>query len=115
MATSISVRTDWTSTHPAKTKHTGLLGKWNVFVNNQSDKKTFWFLASLVFQGVFFLPLPALLIFYYGAPFYIVSVTLVLFFANIIAGMGGMGIRTLLGLLAISVVTHLLMFLIFVL
>ena len=70
---------------------------------------------SLVSQGVLFLPVPAFLLYYYNAPIVVLVVTLVLFFANIIAGMGGSGIRTLLGFFAFSVLVHITMLLVFML
>jgi hypothetical protein len=100
----------------AATKHSkSLLTKWNLFMESQADRKTLWFLVSLVFQGVFLLPVPAALIFYCDAPVLILAVTLGLFFANIIAGMGGAGIKTLLWLFAASIVIHLLMIILFIL
>jgi hypothetical protein len=78
-------------------------------MESQSGNGTFWFLVSLVFQGVFFLPLPAFLIYYYDAPKLVLGITLSLYFANIIAGMGGAGVKTLLKMLAASIIIHLLM------
>ena len=77
-------------------------------MESQSGNKTFWFLLSMVFQGVFFLPLPALLIYYFNAPILILIITLGLFFANVIAGMGGAGIKTLLRLFVVSIAIQLL-------
>ena len=97
-------------------KSTGSI--WNklvAFTDSQAKVKTQWFMLSLIVQGVFFLPLPAALSFYYGAPVYLLFITLGLFFANIISGMGGAGIRVTLGLFAISVITHLLMLAIYLL
>ena len=84
-------------------------------MEGQADRKTLWFLVSLVFQGVFLLPVPAALIYYFNAPVLVLVVTLTLFFANIIAGMGGAGIKTLLWLFASSIIIHLLMITIFIL
>jgi len=53
------------------------------------------------------LPVPAVLIYYFHAPVYIVVITLSLFFANIIAGMASIGVRAIILLLAASVVIHL--------
>ncbi|WP_295792969.1 hypothetical protein [Mucilaginibacter sp.] len=108
MATSINHAGQWTQ-EPATTTPTNIFNKWAAFTQSQSENKTFWFLLSLVFQGVFFLPLPALLIYYFNAPTLIVVVTLTLFFANIIAGMGGAGIKALLKLFAASIVIQVLM------
>lgn len=91
---------------------------WNkliAFADTQAPNRTVWFMFSLISQGVLFLPVPAFLLYYYNAPIAILAVTLVLFFANIIAGMGGLGIRTLLGLFAFSVLVHITMLLVFML
>jgi uncharacterized membrane protein len=114
METTMSTRVQWTTTQPATKTITNNLGnKWNNFVNSQADNKTLWFLVSLVFQGVFFLPIPAVLLYYFNAPILVLAVTLTLFFANIIAGMGGAGIKTLLTLFAASIVIHALMLIVF--
>lgn len=83
------------------------------FADTQNKNRTLWFLVSLVFQGVLFLPIPAVLSFYFGAPEYILAVTLILFFLNVVAGMGGSSIRTMLTLFATSVIVHLIMILVF--
>ncbi|HEX8019346.1 hypothetical protein [Mucilaginibacter sp.] len=91
---------------------------WNklvAFADSQTPNKTIWFMFSLVSQGVLFLPIPAFLLYYYNAPIAILAVTLVLFFSNIIAGMGGLGIRSVLGLFAFSVLVHITMLLVFIL
>lgn len=99
----------------AATKHSrGLLAKWNTFMESQSESKTLWFLISLIFQGVFLLPVPAVLIYYYQAPVPLLALTLGLFFANIIAGMGGAGIKILLWLLAASLLIHTALILFFI-
>ncbi|MES2377856.1 MAG: hypothetical protein V4553_14815 [Bacteroidota bacterium] len=89
--------------------------KWLTFIDSQAERKTLWFIVSLIVQGVLFLPLPAVLICYFNAPTLILTITLGLFFANIITGMGGSGIRTTLNLFAVSFMTHLLMLVIFAL
>lgn len=109
MATSVNASTPWTARPSTKTNSKNLLNKWAAFLESQSGNGTFWFLASMVFQGVFFLPLPALLIYYYDAPKLVLGITLGLFFANIIAGMGGAGVKTLLKMFATSIIIHLLM------
>ena len=74
-----------------------------------------WFLVSLMMQGVLFLPIPAVLMYYFDAPIVVLGITMVLFFANIIAGMGGSGIRTVLSFFAASVIIHLAMLVVFIL
>jgi hypothetical protein len=98
----------------ATTENTGT-NKFADFVNSQSKNKTGWFLFSLLFQGVLFLPIPAALMFYYNAPIYVLAVTLIFFFANLIAGMGGSSIRVLINLFGASVLVHLLMMAVYML
>jgi len=113
METSINAPARWSHTESKKTNF-NLWNRWTAFTQRQAKYRTAWFLISLIVQGVFFLPLPAALTFYYGAPFYIIAITLVLFFANVISGMGGSGIRTMLNLFALSIAVHLMMVLIYV-
>ena len=91
---------------------------WNkllAIVDSQAGNKTAWFLFTLVFQGVLFLPIPAVLMYYYDAPIITLGITMILFFANIIAGMGGSGIRAVLSFFAASVIIHLVMLAVFIL
>ena len=92
-----------------------LWSKWLAFADTQAPNKTLWFLVSLMLQGVLFLPIPAVLMYYFDAPLAVLAVTMVLFFGNVIAGMGGSGIRTLLNFFAASVIIHLAMLLYFIL
>lgn len=83
--------------------------KYAAFAASQADKRTAWFLVSILGQGVLFLPVPAALMYYYNAPIVVLAITLVLFFANIIAGMGGSKIGSMIFLLALSIVVHMAM------
>lgn len=112
--TSITATARWNAKDTSQNRNYNLISKWNDFMESQRESKTLWFLVSLVFQGVFLLPVPAALIYYADAPVLVLAITLTLFFANIIAGMGGAGIKTLLWLFASSIVIHLLMILIFI-
>jgi len=87
--------------------------RYNLFTDSQAKNRTAWFFISLLTQGVLFLPVPALLIYYFSAPVIIVTVTLSLFFANVIAGMGGSSIRTMISLFAISTAVHIIMLIAF--
>jgi hypothetical protein len=75
--------------------------------DHQAEHKTIWFFFSLVFQGVLFLPIPAVLMFYYNAPIIVLPITFGLYLANIIVGMGGSSIRVVLGLFTASVLVNL--------
>lgn len=77
--------------------------------DHQADNKTIWFFFSLIFQGVLFLPIPAVLMFYYNAPIIVLPITFGLYLANIIVGMGGSNIRVVLGLFLCSVLINLMM------
>jgi len=90
-----------------------LITKITAWADNQAPNRTLWFMVSLMVQGVLFLPIPAVMLFYFHAPLAILAVTLGLFFSNIIAGMGGAGIRAMLGFFAFSILVHILMIVIF--
>ncbi|MDO3642213.1 hypothetical protein [Mucilaginibacter sp. L3T2-6] len=77
-------------------KQLTFLEKYNRFTDGQAKNRTAWFYISLVSQGVLFLPIPALLSYYFNAPIIVLIISLSLYFANIIAGMGGSGIRTII-------------------
>jgi len=95
MATSIKAPTQWAN-QSANNQHYPSLYSWLVaFAERQSDNKTIWFLAALIFQSLVFLPLPALLIYYYNAPIVILAITLTLFVANVIVGMRGASVKTI--------------------
>lgn len=87
-------------------KTTKRTNKLDAFFKSQAKHETAWFIVSLIFQGVCFLPVPVVLAYYLGAPSYLIVVTLVLFFSNIIAGMSSAGIRAIISLLAASIVIH---------
>jgi hypothetical protein len=83
---------------------------WNetlAIADSQSEHKTIWFLFSLVFQGVLFLPIPAVLMYYYHASIIVLPITFGLYLANIIVGMGGSGIRVMLGFILVTVMVNL--------
>ncbi len=88
--------------------HHNLLDRFNTFADGQKQHKTILFFLALAVQGIFFLPLPAILSFYYDAPGTIIFITMACFFTNIIAFMGGAGIRTVLLLSIISIAIQLL-------
>jgi hypothetical protein len=115
METSIKAPIQWAATTQNKQINTGIYARFISFTETQTGNKTAWFLFSLIFQGVFFLPLPAALIYGYNAPVFIIGITLFLFFANIIAGMGGATVKTIIQFLAASFIIHLLMTIICVL
>jgi hypothetical protein len=115
METTINTSVSWRTEIATPRQKTSIYDKWLSFEDSQAPNKTFWYYVSMIVQGVFFLPLPAVLIFYFNAPVYILGLTLAMFFANIIAGMGGAGIRVILSLYLASVLLHAVMFTVFML
>jgi hypothetical protein len=106
-----------TSLHTSASQNTSinLWSKLLTAADNQADNKTVWFLVSLIFQGVLFLPIPAVLMYYYNAPIIVLPITFGLYLSNIIAGMGGSGIRVVLGMIMLSIIANLTMLAIFTL
>ncbi|MET3980248.1 hypothetical protein ABIB62_002411 [Mucilaginibacter sp. UYP25] len=105
---------NWSAPTATPVSTTALWKSWLTLADSQAPNKTMWFLVSLMLQGVLLLPIPAVLIYYFNAPLAVLAVTMALFFGNIIAGMGGSGIRTLLNFFAASVIIHLAMLIFFI-
>jgi len=99
----------WAATVNANHTHISLLDKFNAFADGQTERKTMWYFLALIVQGIFFLPLPAFLMYYYNAPIIVLLITLTCFFTSIIACMSGAGIRSVLFLSAASVLIQVLM------
>lgn len=83
--------------------------KWKAYTDKHEKERTQWFVISFVFQAVFCLPLPAVLIYYFGASPLCLGVTILLFFINLTAGFCGARIRSILSLTIISLAVNLLM------
>jgi|SRR5580698_5269275 hypothetical protein len=109
MQTTLSIPANLAGNTSVQQPKVSILHKWIAFEDSQAKNLTFWYLLSMIVQGVFFLPIPALLIYNFHAPVIILFVTLGLFFANLIAGMGAFGIRAIISLFAVSFIAHLLM------
>jgi hypothetical protein len=92
-----------------------ILERFEVFAESQKDKRLGWFMISLLAQAVIFVPVPAALMYYCDASILVLATTMVLFFANIIAGMGGSKIGVLMALIAITTIVHIAMILAYVL
>lgn len=115
MANIINVPTQWAAQSEAKKIQSNIWKRWLTVIDDQAPNETLWYIVSLIAQGVLFLPLPAVLIYYFNAPVSILVITLSLYFANIIAGMGGAGIRIMLAFFMLSVFIHLIMLVVFTL
>jgi hypothetical protein len=114
MATLTNNTANWNNVTLTNNINHSVLANLTAWADRQTPNRTLWFMVSLIAQGVLFLPIPAVLLFYFNAPLAVLAVTLGLFFSNIIAGMGGAGIRAMLGFLALSVFVHLLMIIAFI-
>ncbi len=104
-----SLPQNWAQTEALSNNNLNIWSKLAAFADTQKPNRTLWFFLNLTVHGVFILPLPVVLIYYFGAPVAILGITMTLFFINIVANMGGSGIRTTLGLFAASIAIHLLM------
>jgi hypothetical protein len=89
--------------------HTSFREKLTNFADGQESNHTLWFFITLLVHGVFFLPLPAVLMYYFDAPAAVLAITMICFFTNLIANMGGAGIRATLAFFFASVAIHVLM------
>jgi len=105
---------NWTQADKSNDSKITLWNKFLAYCDSQKEKRTLWFFVSLTVHGVFILPLPLVLIYYFNAPALILLVTMCCFFGNFIANMGGAGIRVTLSFFAASVLIHLAMLLVFV-
>lgn len=114
MATSIQSSNVWAVPAGANQK-VSLWNKLVSFAANQKRNYTLWFFLTLVVHGVLILPVPAVLIYYFHAPDAVLAITMMCFFINIVANMGGAGIKTTIGFFAGSLLIHLTLILIYVL
>ncbi|HEY4198245.1 MAG TPA: hypothetical protein VGM63_22045 [Mucilaginibacter sp.] len=85
------------------------------FADSQTEKRAAWFLISILGPGVLFLPIPAALMYYYDASVWTLAVTVVLFFASLVVGMGGSKIGVLIALLGVNIIVHISLILMYVL
>jgi hypothetical protein len=105
-----------TANHTADSNYSlNLVARFNHFADSQKQSHTLWFFLVLMVHGVLFLPLPAVLSYYYDAPVVVLAVTMICFFTNLIANMGGAGIRATLLFFGGSILLHVLMALIYIL
>jgi hypothetical protein len=104
-----NVSATWASATHTNNAQVNLWTKFIAFADSQHERKTLWYFLALIVQGVFFLPLPAFLMYYYNAPIIVLLITLTCFFTTIIACMGGAGIRSILFLSAASLLIQVIM------
>jgi hypothetical protein len=105
-----------TAEHTADNNYSlNLVVRFNHFADSQKQSHTLWFFMVLMVHGVLLLPLPAVLLYYYNAPIGVLAITMACFFTNLIANMGGAGIRATLLFFGGSILLHVLMALIYIL
>src|ERR1700749_2514600 len=80
--------------------------KYLAFVRREDKDKTVWFFLAMVLQGTLILPVPAILLFYYNAPIYVLVITLLTYFPNLITAMTGSGLRVTLAIFIGSLVIN---------
>ncbi|RZK33520.1 MAG: hypothetical protein EOO90_32165 [Pedobacter sp.] len=98
---------NWTAANATAKTQNNPWEKYLTFVDGQSANRTLWFLISLGIHATFFLPLPLVLIGFFNAPIAFLVITMLCFFANFVANMGGSGIRTTFTCFMASIVIHL--------
>jgi hypothetical protein len=92
-----------------------LMDRYLAYADAQAKNRMLWFFLSLMLNGVFFLASPAILIWMFQAPLSVLAITVLTFFANLIANMGGAGIRTTLALFYAGLFINMACILIFIL
>jgi len=76
------------------------------YADSQSQNDLLWFTLVLMVHGVFSLASPAILILSFDAPIIVLAITVLNFFINLIAHMGGAGIRIKLTLLYLGLLIN---------
>lgn len=103
-----NVPAHWAAGSKEAGRQASLFDRFNAFADKRKEQKAFWFFIALTVQGIFFLPLPVFLIYYYNASIAVVLVTMTCFFTSIIAYMGGAGIRSVIFLSMASILIQVL-------
>ena len=115
MDTLLNVPASWNEQTGRRPTNVIPAGKFSTFINSRAKYEITWYLLSMIIQGIFFLPLPIMLILSFNAPVYILIFTLGLFFANAIAGMSNAGAKAIISLFAVSIAVHAVLLAIFTL
>jgi hypothetical protein len=80
--------------------------RYLAFIKGRQKDRTMWFLLSLVVQGIFILPAPAILLVYYDAPIYVPMITMLTCYPNVITAMTGSGLRDTLAVFACGLLSN---------
>lgn len=98
---------NWTHTATVNTPEISLWAKYLKFADSQKPNHLFWWLISLLLHSTMFVPLTFVIVSSLGghtAPF--LAISMILFFFNIVANMGGASTRVTIFLFALSLVAH---------
>ena len=110
-ATSIQATSSLTQTN-ATPLNLNLINKFNAFADSQQRWSMIYWIGSLMLIGSFFLPVTFLFVYSLNGPVItFLALSMVSFFATLIANMGGMGIRVCLYSFFSSIILHLAMML----
>jgi hypothetical protein len=74
-----NLTTNWAKVARTNENHVSLWNKFTVFADSQHERKAMWYFLALAVQGIFFLPLPAFLMYYYNASIIVLLITLTCF------------------------------------
>ncbi|RFZ85156.1 hypothetical protein DYU05_06030 [Mucilaginibacter terrenus] len=77
------------------------------FVDSQKNYRTMWWFVNLMVHGNLVLAVPAVVIYYFNAPVVLLGITVLGFFGNLVANMGGAGIRVTLTAFFASLIVNL--------
>lgn len=87
-----------------------LLQKYLLFVDSQKANSVAWWLGSLLLQGCLLVPLTFLLVYSLDGPTAtFLFISMILFFINVVANMGGAAFRTTFNTFVISIAMHVVM------
>lgn len=84
-----------------------LVKKFNAFADSQQEWAMAYYIGSLMLIGCLLLPVTFLIVYALGGPVAtFLGISMLSFFASVIANMSGMGIRVCLSTFIFSVVIH---------
>lgn len=93
--------------YPAAKQQEGFLAKYNAFVDAQKPNSIAWWLGSLMLHGCVLVPLTFLLVYSLNGPSLpFLFISMIAFFINVIANMGGAPFRFTFGTFVLSLVLH---------
>jgi hypothetical protein len=84
-----------------------LLAKFNTFADGQTENRLAWFLVSLILHATMLVPITFILVYSLdGHVIPCLAVSMIIFFANIVANMSGANTRSTIFLFGLSLAVH---------